>query len=120
MNTTAAASTAGKARIAWLVTLALFTGLLLMLAVDHTLLRPVLRWPVWAMQSLPLLLVLPGLLKRHYRSGIWLCFMILFHFLLAVDNVVMSGHAAFYSCMAALIVLLFIASMLFARWQARA
>lgn len=108
-----------KAAVSWQLTLLLYAALLLVLLLDHAVLRTAFRWPVWLIQTAPLLLVLPGLLQRHYRSAIWLCFIILFHFLAVVDNVVMSGHPVFYSCMAALIILLFITSMLFARWQAR-
>lgn len=122
MNETSNAITASFARradIAWRLTMALYALLLLSLLADHALLRTAFRAPVWLIQTAPLLLVMPGLLRRHYRSGIWLCFMVLFHFLVAVDNVVISGKPLFYSAMAALIIVLFITSMLFARWQAR-
>lgn len=38
----------------------------------------------WLMACVPLLLTLPGLLRRHGRSLQWLCFLVLFYFTLGV------------------------------------
>lgn len=37
-------------------------------------------WKLWIFQSVPLLLVLPGMVKQHYRAHSWLCFIILAYF----------------------------------------
>ncbi len=37
-------------------------------------------WKLWAFQMIPLLLVLPAMLKRYYRAHSWLCFIILAYF----------------------------------------
>lgn len=113
-------SPAGKAHRARHWTLALLGLLLLAITADHTLLRPTFRAAIWFVQAGPLLLVIPGLLRADPRSGVWLCFMILLHFLLAVDNAVVSGQPLAYAGMAILVTALFIASLLFTRWQARA
>lgn len=118
-ETTTANINPAALKTCWQVTLALYAALLVCLTVDHTLVRQSFYWPVWLMQTVPLLALAPGLLKRHSRSGIWLCFMILFHFLLAVDNFAISPHKLLYGTMAVIIIALFITSLLFARWQAR-
>jgi uncharacterized membrane protein len=75
--------------------------------------------PVLLIQTVPLLLILPGLLKQNARSGIWLCFMILYHFLSAIANAFVTAHTAFYSGMAVLVLALFTAALLFVRWKTR-
>ena len=37
-------------------------------------------WKLLIFQSLPLLLVLPGIIKTHFRAHSWLCFVILVYF----------------------------------------
>lgn len=111
--------TGHPAVMAWRVTLILYTCLLLTLTIDHLFLRQTFYLVVWTIQTLPLLLVLPGLLRKTARSGIWLCFMILFHFLVAINQLAVSQHVLFYSAMTGLILSLFTASLLFARWQNR-
>lgn len=106
-----------KTQLAWQLTLLLYTGLLLILAIDHTVMRLHFYWPVWLMQTLPLLLVLPGLLQHRARSGTWICFIILFHLLASIDNAATSGHFIFYGAMATLTLSLFTTSLLFVRWQ---
>ncbi len=100
-------------------TLALWLVLLLILGADHFLLRATPHWQVWLFQSLPLLLPLRGLLQRQARSGIWLCFMSLFYFLMYVGFSAGTTHRTLYILFSLLVVLLFSSSMLFARWQIR-
>jgi uncharacterized membrane protein len=106
-----------KAKLAWQLTFALYACLLASLTLDHTMLRPAFYWPVWLMQTAPLLLILPGLIQRRARSGTWLCFIILFHLISAIDHAATTGHLVIYSCMAILILTLFTTSLLFVRWQ---
>ncbi|MGS2717048.1 DUF2069 domain-containing protein [Eionea flava] len=69
-----------------LTTYAAYAGLLGLMAYtfiineDHT-------WKLWIFQSIPLLLVLPGLLKVHFRAHSWLCFVILVYFMAYVVEV---------------------------------
>jgi uncharacterized membrane protein len=123
--TTVDKSVIDKTRVAWQITAVLYGCLLIFLTLEHTLVRQAFFWPVFLMQTVPLLLVLPGLWQRHARSGIWLCFMILFHFLSAIEKIFQSvnthnGDVLFYSSMIAIILSLFISSLLFVRWQAKA
>ena len=110
-----------KSKTAWQITLLLYALLIVGLTVDHTVIRHTFFWPVWLMQTIPLMLVLPGLIERRARSGTWLCFIILFHLLSAIDNagssVAIQKHFIFYIGMAILILILFTTSLLFVRWQ---
>lgn len=45
-----------------------------------TITQPEPVWVILIFQSIPLLLVLPGLIKKHYRAHSWLCFIILAYF----------------------------------------
>ncbi len=104
---------------AWRVTLLLYLGLITGLSLDHLLMRDDWHWVLWLTQTLPLLLVLPGLVKKQARSGIWLCFMLMFYFLLLVDDFFTGKSRAVYAALLFITVGLFVASMLFARWQVR-
>lgn len=106
-----------KTRLVWQLTIVLYLSLLIALTVDHAVIRNAFFWPVWLMQTLPLLLIAPGLLKRRARSGTWLCFIILFHLLSAIDNAATTGRIAIYTGMTFLIITLFTTSLLFVRWQ---
>lgn len=44
-------------------------------------------WKLLIFQSFPLLLVLPGLLKKQFRAHSWLCFVILVYFMAYVVEV---------------------------------
>ncbi|HSC76525.1 MAG TPA: DUF2069 domain-containing protein [Pseudomonadales bacterium] len=108
---------AAKARLAWQLTFTLYVCLLVSLTLDHTILRHTFYWPVWLMQTAPLLLILPGLLQHRARSGTWLCFMILFHLMSAIDHAATTEHTVIYSSIAILTLALFTTSLLFVRWQ---
>ncbi len=70
-------------------------------------------------QTIPLLAFLPGMIQNVYRAYSWLCFILLFYFIFAVQSVFSSisdtGDYIFLS----LIVLLFVTSMLASRWLQR-
>ena len=108
-----------KTQFAWPLTLALYAALLVALVIDHAFIRTQFFLPVLLIQTLPLLLVLPGLIKQQARSGIWLCFMILFHFLATIANAFTAQHSIFYTAIAVLVLVLFTASLLFVRWKTR-
>lgn len=108
-----------KSRLAWQLTLVLYAALLAALVLDHAFMRTHFFLPVLLIQTVPLLLVLPGLLRQQTRSGIWLCFMILFHFLAAISNAFVTTHTVFYTFIALLVLTLFGTSLLFVRWKTR-
>lgn len=71
------------------------------------------------LQILPLLAVLPGMLKKVYRSYSWLCFIVLFYFIFAVQLVLSERRETSDFIFTGLIVLLFISSMMTSRWLQR-
>lgn len=112
---------AAKARLAqWAVWMS-YSGLLLMQPLRTVVWPSCERAPnpvVGLLLCVPLLIFLPGILKRSTRSHIWLCFVSMGYFLLAVTG--------FFNCASALaalellfIVVLFIAAMMFSRWYAQ-
>lgn len=72
---------------------------------------------IWLVQSLPLLALLPGMLKKYYRTYSWLCFGLLFYFIFAVERVFSSVHQLSDYIFLGLVVLLFISSMMTSRWM---
>ena len=42
-------------------------------------------WPVWLIRVLPLVLFMPGVARGSLRAVIWLCFVLLFYFISAVE-----------------------------------
>lgn len=76
-------------------------------------------WTILVIQLLPLLAFLPGIIKKHYRTYSWLCFVLLFYFIRAVEGVFMSNANAMDWLFLLLVVALFINSMLCSRWLQR-
>lgn len=77
------------------------------------------NWVVFAVQVLPLAMLLPGMISGHYRSFSWLCFVILIYFIKAVDGVAMSDATLMDSVFLVLTIVVFIAAMLTSRWAQR-
>ena len=95
-----------------------YAGLLAMFAALN-LTRQEGSLATWLMQTLPLLVVLPGLLKDKHRSYSWLCFVILIYFTAYVVEV-MSPLFVWTDALAlTLSVVIFIAAMLASRWLQR-
>ena len=69
---------------------------------------------------IPLATFIPGLLKRKYRSASMLCFVLLLYFISSVQNIFTPGQQLFDWTVLSLVVLLFITSMMYSRWQQRA
>lgn len=79
----------------------------------------------WLIQTIPLLMFVPGLLRENHRSYSWLCFVVLIYFIPAITQVVMSlgfrdaerpiGHWS-DPLMLLLVVVLFFAATLSSRW----
>jgi uncharacterized membrane protein len=70
-----------------------------------------------SVQSIPLLLFIPGIWIGHHRTYSWLCFVILFYFTAFVVEA-MSPFANLNDYLAtALTVVLFIAAMMASRWR---
>lgn len=96
-----------------------YSGLVLLL-LGWNIFRP--GGPLWAIlivQLLPLLAFLPGIIKKYYRTYSWLCFILLFYFIRAVEGVFLSNANAADWLFLLLVVVLFINSMLCSRWLQR-
>jgi uncharacterized membrane protein len=79
-------------------------------------LAPGARLASLLLQVLPLAIFVPGMLARHYRTYSWLCFVVLFYFIVGVTNT-MSPLADIYSWITLVSsVVLFIAAMMTSRW----
>lgn len=76
-------------------------------------------WKAWLLQSLPILLLVPGLLMKHYRSHSWLCFLMLAYFTSYVIQVYSPSRLWYDWAGLILAVTLFIASMFASRWLQR-
>ena len=97
-----------------------YWGLLFLLTVNLALYGPATvaaTAVAWLVQTLPLLILLPGLLKGRYRSHIWMCFVVLIYFVAVVPSLFSPGVKVYDYLMVATTVVLFIGSMLLARWQ---
>ena len=76
-------------------------------------------WAVWLLQAIPLLLLMPGLLLKHYRSYSWLCFLILAYFTSYVVQVYSPSRGAYDWLGLMLTITIFISSMFASRWLQR-
>lgn len=99
-------------------------AILLILMVTSTLLSTLpeeaSRGLMLAVKCLPLIIFLPGLLKGSLRTHMWLCFVVLFYFTRAVVDAFLTEGALLESLTTAITVTLFIASMMYVRWQKQA
>lgn len=75
---------------------------------------------IWLIRSLPLLAFMPWLLRRNHRAMIWLCFLLLLYFLVAVPNAMSPIGVWINHVEAWLVVVLFVSSMMYSRWIQRA
>jgi uncharacterized membrane protein len=76
-------------------------------------------WKIWLLQSIPLLLLLPGLLQKHYRSYSWLCFLMLAYFTNYVVQVYSPSRGLLDWIGLLLSVVIFVSAMLASRWLQR-
>lgn len=74
------------------------------------------NWVLLTIQSLPLLLLIPGLWQKYFRSYSWLCFVILIYFVKAVDGAFTSIANWSDYVFVALTASTFISAMMAARW----
>ena len=74
---------------------------------------------IWLLHMLPLLLFVLGVIRQNVRTHVWLCFVMLGYFLLAVQNIFVC-QSVLSAIEVALIVVLFISAMMYVRWRSRA
>ena len=82
-------------------------------------LQPLTRAVLWAVWVLPLLLFLPGLARGAWKSHLWLCFVVMVYFTVSVSELFDPRRNLADWAELAAIVVLFTASMLYARWRQR-
>lgn len=72
---------------------------------------------LWLFKISPLLLFIPGLVKRSHKAAAWLSYVSMLYFIFAILLVFTSGAASWGWLMTLSTLILFISSMLFTRWQ---
>jgi len=72
---------------------------------------------ILSVKLVPLLIVLPGLMKDNLRAFIWLCFIVLFYFTQSVVESFLSKAAGVDLLITILTVVIFISSMYFIKWE---
>ncbi|WP_105101462.1 DUF2069 domain-containing protein [Microbulbifer pacificus] len=92
-----------------------YAGLLLLFAVKTLIIDGNVKW--WLLQTVPLLLVLPGMLKRQQRSYLWLCFILLLYITAGIVDVMMPTRGWQHGVLTALSLILFVSAMMASRWQ---
>lgn len=104
-----------KARWSWRLAIGA-TFILLLNAIVEYLVEPDARLSILLLQSIPLLLFVPGMWLKHYRTFSWLCFVVLFYFIVAVTQVMspMADNYGWINLVAS--VVLFNAAMMSSRW----
>ncbi len=107
-----------KINIALWLTYSAYLLLLIVLTLD-TLAASKPSWIVWCLQVLPLLLLLPGIIYKHYRSYSWLCFLMLAYFTSYVVQVYSPTRNPHDWFGLAATVIVFIAAMFASRWLQR-
>ncbi|SMF03139.1 Uncharacterized membrane protein [Alteromonadaceae bacterium Bs31] len=108
-----------KTKFGVLATALSYSAILLLFTFWHFSRESGPNWVVYLLQSLPLLLLLPGLVQKYYRSYSWLCFLMLIYFVKAVDGAFMSTANWSDFIFVALTSSTFIAAMMASRWLQR-
>ncbi len=73
-------------------------------------------WSLWLVQTLPLAIFIPGLLRQRYRTYSWICFAILIYFTWSVTNA-MAPWAHWSDLVIVLLTVnIFISAMMVSRW----
>ena len=75
---------------------------------------------VCVLSMVPLLIILPWIIKRNIRAHIWLCFLMLGYFLPAVQHAFLFEYYGWLPFVEVVnTVYLFIVAMMFSRWEQR-
>lgn len=101
------------------VVLVSYALLLVMFTYVTVIAPPMERDPnyvTWMMHLLPLLIFLPGMLRGSHRTFIYLCFMLLIYFMLAVANAFLPEYGWYPWVEIVLTVVLFVSAMMHSRW----
>lgn len=94
-----------------------YIALLALFVVWNLFLDGSIKW--WILQTAPLLLVLPGMLKQRQRSYLWLCFILLLYITAGIVDVMMPGRGWQHGALTLLSLTLFLSAMMTSRWQVK-
>jgi len=108
-----------KAQAAVTVNYALYSSLITLFLYWNLTRETGVTFFILLLQTLPLLALLPGMIKKAYRAYSWLCFVLLFYFIFAVQRVFLSTSQVSDYIFLTLIVFLFVSSMMSSRWLQR-
>lgn len=118
-----------RASRAWYAMIASYIGLLLVFLVS-TFTNPPESIPdgltlvlsglgFWLLWVLPLLLVVPGLMKRSHKAASWLAYLIMLYFVIGVMLVFTPEASLWGWLIVGLTLAIFLSSLLYTRWQKR-
>jgi uncharacterized membrane protein len=111
-----------KTRRSRIVVLLSFFALLLLFTLWYLWLSPAQGdnpWVIWLVHVLPLAAFTPTLIAGKPRGHVWLCFVLLVYFLEAVIAALVPPTRWLGGIDCALLVTLFSAAMLYARWRSQ-
>ena len=112
--------TSSKATTARLACLVSGTLLVLLYAIKTLVLWPTAidtRVIIFVIQVLPFVALLPGIIKSHWRSYAWLCFILLLYFMNATLALFSPGRLIVDWFIMAAVISVFMAAMLYVRWR---
>lgn len=72
---------------------------------------------IWLVKILPLLLFIPGLIKRRHSTSAWLSYMSMLYLVLGVLLTFTQGASSYGWSMSIATLVLFLSSMLYTRWH---
>ncbi|QEQ96595.1 DUF2069 domain-containing protein [Neptunomonas concharum] len=112
-----------KVRLSRSLTLLSFFGLLLLFTLWYLIIHPLETgkpWVIWLVHMLPLAFFIPTMKSGNPRNHAWLCFVLILYFneavLAATTRVDTRTFGIIY---ALLVVVLFTAAMMYARWASQ-
>lgn len=105
-----------KLKVALASTLISYALLLLVIAVNN-IVRADGSIKYWLLQSIPLLIFVPGIIKRHFRTYSWMCFVILIYFIHYADKLSTDPGSIINWLAITLTVVLFNGAMMTSRWM---
>ena len=104
------------------IVLAAVVAMMLLLSYNTLISPPIGKLPnltMWVIQLLPLAILLPGLIRGGHRSYALLCFLVMIYFMAAVINAFTPGYTWPPYVEIALIAIIFVAALLYARYVRR-
>jgi len=112
-----------KVRITRGLTVFCYVSLLVLFTAWYLIIHPVNTanpWVIWLIHFLPLACFLPSIRSGNPRSHAWLCFILLLYFNEAVLAAATNPETRLFGLLySALVVVLFIAAMMYARWASQ-